>query len=245
MATKPIAQAYIDLGFRTHHGLMEDATATPWTLLERAAEATWPSSSQSTHSFVRTDWDAIWGSYDAVTDLASPFVLELIKAYLNAEVVVVQRDFESWWPSFQSEILNRVLDQPMAFIYGFICWQVMGLRAVHAMRKIYFGFYSAKSKKEIIANSRQRYDEYYAEIRQLVPPERRHEYTLGDGWGPLCKFLGVEEPVEGTPFPRLNDTEAHMAEAGGSTNKILMSAVKLALPWVVLGGGVFMFYVYR
>jgi hypothetical protein len=29
-------------------------------------------------------------------------------------------------------------------------------------------------------------------------------YEIKEGWGPLCDFLGVEEPDK--PFPHLNDT---------------------------------------
>jgi len=29
-------------------------------------------------------------------------------------------------------------------------------------------------------------------------------YEVKEGWGPLCEFLGVEEPD--IPFPRVNDT---------------------------------------
>jgi hypothetical protein len=29
-------------------------------------------------------------------------------------------------------------------------------------------------------------------------------YEVKEGWGPLCDFLGVEEPAK--PFPHLNDT---------------------------------------
>ena len=31
------------------------------------------------------------------------------------------------------------------------------------------------------------------------------EFNVKEGWGPLCTFLGKEEP--GTPFPRVNDTK--------------------------------------
>jgi hypothetical protein len=40
-------------------------------------------------------------------------------------------------------------------------------------------------------------------VKRHVPPERLLIYEVGQGWGPLCAFLGVPEPDE--PFPRLND----------------------------------------
>ena len=35
-----------------------------------------------------------------------------------------------------------------------------------------------------------------------LPPERLLIFRPGDGWGPLCDFLGL--PVPDTPFPRTN-----------------------------------------
>lgn len=39
-------------------------------------------------------------------------------------------------------------------------------------------------------------------IRGLVPKDRLLEWYLGDGWEPLCGFLG--KPVPDTEFPHVN-----------------------------------------
>ena len=39
-------------------------------------------------------------------------------------------------------------------------------------------------------------------IRGLVPKERLLEWSVDEGWEPLCKFLG--KPVPNEPFPRVN-----------------------------------------
>lgn len=41
-------------------------------------------------------------------------------------------------------------------------------------------------------------------IRGMVPPDRLLEWSIEDGWEPLCKFLGKEIPNE--PFPHANAT---------------------------------------
>ena len=56
------------------------------------------------------------------------------------------------------------------------------------------------------AVAREKYREHYAMVRRVTPKERL-EYRMGDGWEPLCKFLGKEVPE--VPFPRANDTEVH------------------------------------
>ena len=48
-----------------------------------------------------------------------------------------------------------------------------------------------------------RYNAYLAEVKAAVPADKLLVFSPDQGWGPLCKFLGVEEPKE--PFPNLND----------------------------------------
>lgn len=234
MGTKSMAYAYQILGYKTHHGLLEDVTASPWTQLEQAAEATWPSvpEARPRPPFGRADWDALWGDkYDVITDLASPFAVELVKAYPDAKVVVVQRDFDQWWSSFRQELLDPVTVQPMAAIHGWIGWRIMGIRAVQAMRKVHFGFFHARTREEVERNARKVYDEYFAEIRRIVPAERRLEYRMGDGWGPLCAFLGV--PVPDVPFPRANELAAHQKELKKRVGKLYGGLLRRVAPLVV------------
>ncbi|KAJ5662714.1 hypothetical protein N7462_011640 [Penicillium macrosclerotiorum] len=234
-ATKSMALAYQILGFKTHHGLLEKATDTPWVQIEKAAEATWPSAPGACPRppFTRTDWDELWGNkYDAVTDLASPFTLELIKAYPDAKVIIVEREYAKWWPSFQHEVLDRVMIQPMAAINGFLALYLMGIPAVQAMRKIHFGFFHAQTRDEILANAQKTYEAHYRDVRAAVPPEQRLEYKMGDGWKPLCDFLGVEVPD--VPFPRENDATTHSEEAKARTRLLWITSIKIAGP-VVFG----------
>jgi hypothetical protein len=45
-----------------------------------------------------------------------------------------------------------------------------------------------------------------AEVQAAFTGERLLTYHLGDGWEPLCRFLG--RPVPETPYPRSNSAEA-------------------------------------
>lgn len=233
--SKSMALAYQILGFKTHHGLLEKVTDTPWVQLEAAAKATWPANTEnpSRQPFTRPDWDALWGAkYDAVTDLGSPFALQLIDAYPKAKVVIVQREFEAWWPSFKTEVLDRVMLQPAAAINGFLGLYLMAMPAVQAMRKIHFGFFGARCRDDILVNAKKKYLKYYDDIRLKVPAEQRLEFNLEDGWGPLCEFLDVEVPD--LPFPRENEAGSHGEEAKARTRLIWSSAFKVVVP-VVLG----------
>jgi hypothetical protein len=236
MATKSMAEAYRILGYKTHHGL-DDVLGNPWPLIEQAAEAKWPHvpEARPRAPFTSADWAAIWGDYDIATDLASPFVEELIQAYPEAKVVVVQRDFDSWWPSFKSELLDT-LYRPTAPIQLFVAWNIMGIRAGHAMKKVHFGFFNAKNKAEIEDHAREAYEEYYARIRRIVPPERRLEYKIGSGWEPLCQFLGKEVPE--TKFPRANDRKAHAEGVEARHRMMWNGAAKRVAPVLVAVGAI-------
>jgi hypothetical protein len=73
---------------------------------------------------------------------------------------------------------------------------------------ISFGYAFGQAHNPTIAGlkrrARQGYREHYANVRALVPPERLLEYRLGDGWEPLCDFLG--KPIPKEPFPQLNES---------------------------------------
>lgn len=47
-------------------------------------------------------------------------------------------------------------------------------------------------------------------VRKIVPPERLLVMKLGDGWEPLCEFLG--KPVPQEPYPQANEREAAARE---------------------------------
>jgi hypothetical protein len=48
-----------------------------------------------------------------------------------------------------------------------------------------------------------RYHALVEEVKAAVPPARLLIFSVDQGWEPLCKFLGVENPK--TAFPNVND----------------------------------------
>ncbi|KAL7932793.1 hypothetical protein V8C35DRAFT_306792 [Trichoderma chlorosporum] len=235
MATQSFAEAYRILGYKTHHGV-EDILGNPWDEIEQAAEATWPNvpNARPRPRFTRSDWDKLWGNnYDIVTDLACPFTDQLIQAYPDAKVVIVQRDFDSWWKSYKVGVLDKLFS-PGQQIFVFLIGAVIGSRAAEAMLKVNYGLFKAKSVPEIHANAREVYDEYYRNIRATIPADKRLEYTIGDGWEPLCSFLGKDVPD--MPFPHLNDSKSRSeSQRKGEITVLLNSARKVGI--LGLGAG--------
>jgi len=57
------------------------------------------------------------------------------------------------------------------------------------------------------------FEEHAAAVAATVPPERLLVFEAGEGWEPLCRFLGVPVPAE--PFPHLNDSASVAARIDG------------------------------
>ncbi|KXJ89101.1 hypothetical protein Micbo1qcDRAFT_165872 [Microdochium bolleyi] len=258
MGTKSMATAFQMLGYRVHHGLIDKMLDSPWTLLERAAEATYPSlhisstlSPSPPPKHTRADWDALWGNtYDVATDLACPFTHELVAAYPSAKVVIVQRPFDAWWPSFASQMRDTALPHPQATAASYVLWYLMRCRAGFAVRKMLGGMFDVpvgKGGAEALDEecARRVYDEFFARVRREVPAERRLEFDPAtDGWEPLCEFLGVPVPRgqdgegEVVPFPYVNTRKSHQEETARRRRMILMPVLQGGLAVAVVVGGV-------
>jgi hypothetical protein len=52
------------------------------------------------------------------------------------------------------------------------------------------------------------YDSHIENVRRVVPKENLLEFQPGQGWHPLCEFLG--KPVQSGPYPHLNDAQDAM-----------------------------------
>ena len=50
----------------------------------------------------------------------------------------------------------------------------------------------------------QVFNAHNGDVRRSVPRERLLVYESGEGWEPLCDFLGL--PVPATPYPKVNTT---------------------------------------
>jgi hypothetical protein len=228
MGTHSMAKAYRILGYKTFHAL-DEPDRVDWVTLEKAAEAKWPAvpHARKRPPFSRAEWDALWGTeFDVVCDTAAPFTLELFQAYPDAKVVLVQRDFDNWWPSFQSEIINRLFT-PFFEQLIWLAWHLAGVRSGHAMRKLLFGFFHATTQREIEMHGREAYDRFYHDVRATVPPEQLLEFKMGDGWAPLCEFLGLEIPDQ--VFPFANDRKAHAKTVESRQRSMYLTMVRNAL----------------
>lgn len=156
--------------------------------------------------FGLAEFDKLFGHCAAVTaGPANCFGPELIDSYPDARVVLVERDFDAWFKSFD-QIITGVYSRQSKFlpwILGYMDPWWMG--RIQAVGTLWLrGQFEAETAEECRANARTVYEEHYREVREVTPKGRLLEYRLGDGWEPLCTFLGKEVPD--VPFPRINES---------------------------------------
>lgn len=148
------------------------------------------------------DWHALFTGYAAAVDWpAASFWPEISAAFPDTVVLLSVRDADAWWQSASETIFPASLS-----IDPGSPWRAM-MDEIYATR-----FTSALDDRDACVAA---YEAHNARVRRAVPPERLVEWTPSDGWGPLCRALGV--PVPSEPFPRTNTKEEFQAmrERGG------------------------------
>lgn len=154
-------------------------------------------------AFARADWDDVFQGYTAVS--ADPpavgFAAELIDAYPDAKVLLVERDEDAWFASMDATVMDHMFRWDLNFVSD-LDPQLIG--PVRDMQKHWVrSWWRVSSKDEMRAKARDMYREHNKMVRARTPPHRLLEYRLEDGWAPLCEFLGKDVPA--TPFPVRND----------------------------------------
>ena len=103
------------------------------------------------------------------------FLPELLEAYPEAKLIVIERDVDSWYRSMQNTVLTvmpKIWDIPLFFLDTefYVQWG--------QMMKPADGFFGGNMADP--AKAKPAYHAIFAEVRGLVPEgERRLEYKLG------------------------------------------------------------------
>ena len=152
------------------------------------------------------DWGPLFDGYRASVDWPGvSFWRELVAAFPEAKVVLTVRDPGRWYASAAETILR--LNEPRAEDGSPLplAPEVVARRQVldPLLAAVLFdGTFRGRAADRDFATGV--FVRHNAAVEAEVPAERLLVYEVGQGWGPLCRFLGVAEP-EGEPFPRVND----------------------------------------
>jgi hypothetical protein len=145
----------------------------------------------------KPDWDAIFRGYGSAVDAPTcKFWRELSAYYPEAKVVHTARDPDEWFNSTQASVFA-----PDAF----------GLNPTPPYRRFFelnLRVYTEGGihDRAFMTGHLRRHN---AEVAQTIPKHRLLVYEIGQGWGPLCAFLGVPTPE--APFPLTNTREEYAA----------------------------------
>lgn len=182
------------------------------------------------------DWPSVLGDRRATVDWPGAYFWEeLLTAYPTAKVLLTVRDPDRWYDSAHGTIhgLRRLAAAPglAALPFALARRLVPGARAVLALTDdvIWDGTFGGRFDDR--AHAIAVFDRHVAAVRARVPADRLLVYEIGEGWEPLCAFLGVAVPVD-TPFPHLNDADQFCRRlrwslAAGAAASFLALAVPL------------------
>jgi hypothetical protein len=174
------------------------------------------------------DWNELFGRYRATTDWPGcSFYEELMHSYPNAKVILTVRDPNGWYESTYNTVYLKRRIASSAVFRGL---RLLGLRQFDPNKFLLLvlragtlvGLFRPGMARGAGLNDRliwedtfggnfedrqlaiEVFERHNEEVKRRVPVERLLVYEMNEGWGPLCDFLGVEEPDK--PFPHLNDT---------------------------------------
>ena len=184
-------------------------------------------------------FDGMLGHAGAVMDApCNFFTKELVEFYPDAKVVLVERELESWYKSWINFCMSAY--NPVIFFLGRLDGNVLGriTRIGEALTLPQAGW--AMTVDQARVRSKDAYRHHYRDVRDVVPKERLLEFKLGDGWEPLCGFLG--KPVPDVPFPHENDAasneqgfkELGQLAMGRILKKALVAVTVLAIPFAAV-----------
>jgi Sulfotransferase domain len=137
----------------------------------------------------KPDCEVIFAGYVAQTDFPGAALWrEMTAAFPDALVVLSTRPAEDWYRSAASTIFQLDLESsPFRDLW-----------------RAWMGDQFDDPEAMIAA-----YERHNAAVRAAIPANRLLEWSVGDGWEPLCDRLGL--PVPDEQFPCTNTTEEFRA----------------------------------
>lgn len=144
----------------------------------------------------KPQWDRIFADYRSAVDYPSAaYWPELIAYYPNAKVIHTERDPQAWFDSKQATIFDPDGAAVQAVLSGEGPAGAFFRRFTGPLKDHF-------SDRSFLVDFFQRHN---VEVRATVPADRLLIYQAGQGWEPLCAFLGI--PVPSEPYP-LENTRA-------------------------------------
>lgn len=153
------------------------------------------------------DWDRTFAGYQATVDWPGcTYWRELAEHYPEAKVLLSVRDPQKWYDSvnntiyYVSQLAMDPENMPPAMKERFHELPRDGRRQI-VNELIWVNTFGGRFEDRDYAISV--FEKHNQAVRDAIGADRLLEYQVGQGWQPLCDFLGV--PVPAADFPRVND----------------------------------------
>ncbi|KAF3483850.1 nad dependent epimerase protein [Arthroderma uncinatum] len=147
-------------------------------------------------SFSLEEVNHILDGYDGVRNVPSAaFATELIRHYPSSKVILPTRNVDGWHVSCMQTVYQRSIDPVLRFLAIFHSGSNIYATLLRNLQQILY-------KDDFPNYGKTAFHEHREYIHQKVPPELLLEFSVEQGWEPLCKFLEKEIPLD--EFPRSN-----------------------------------------
>ncbi|PYI11734.1 hypothetical protein BO78DRAFT_413543 [Aspergillus sclerotiicarbonarius CBS 121057] len=240
-ATESLRNALEQLGYKPYHGwdLVFDSPEyiQEWCALARRKYAGAPDGDSH---ITAAEFDALLGDHDAVLDsVPAMFSAELIEAYPDAKVIMNTRsDLDAWHRSVMKTVVAETEGSWKVWLVSTFNAEMFWLWETYFTYG-YVGLFRAPkgmlASKGIEMNGKWVYRDHCNMVRGMVNKDRLLEWSVEDGWGPLCEFLGEKVPEEA--FPNGNDATAFKARVGEKLMPRVQRAMRnLAITATSVGG---------
>jgi len=142
------------------------------------------------------DWSENYAGFTAAVDWpTAAFWRELAEAYPDAKMLLTVRPAEEWYRSFSETIdpflttADRAPPEQRPFLD----------MVAAVIRKT--GFRIPSTREDAV----RAFDRHVETVKATIPADRLLVFEVKQGWGPLCRHLGVLVPA--AEFPKTNNKE--------------------------------------
>lgn len=165
---------------------------------------------------LRREFDRIIGNSEAVTDVPCVvFAEELMKAYPDAMVIINRRELSSWHASMKKTAMAPFTW--LLFILHFFDAEFFWVYRVFELGLVVW------TNREFDQRGKEFAAAHYRTLEQLCKTQQRQylDWTVEEGWVPLCKYLGHDVPQEDFPWEN---------KAGTAFEKKVEAALRVMVP---------------
>lgn len=158
-----------------------------------------------------TDWKALFDGFESTVDWPGcTFWEPLMEVFPEAKVLLTVRDPDAWYESAKDSIYASLVAGQKGELKGGQETPPSPEAFAMISKLMWEGTFHGRFEDKAYAI--EVFNKHIEDVKSRVPADRLVVHEVKEGWGPLARMLGVEEPA--TEFPRLNDKVAFREMVG-------------------------------